>query len=531
MMKPDSSYLGKILSLDQLIEIRRGLSVQGQTLVQCHGCFDIVHPGHIRHLRFAAAQGDRLIVSITADAFVNKGPGRPMFSDELRSENLAALEFVDWVYIHRKPTAVELLAEIKPDVYIKGAEYAQNTDQRFVEERSVVESNNGRVVFSSGEVVFSSTSIVETIQQVSRADPGAESLEMLSKSHDLSTSGIGRRIEKAKSKKVLVLGETIVDTYTQCHWPEIADEHPMLSLCPISAERYDGGAAIVARHLAAHGMHPVLCTPIPLCEESSRLIARLESDGVEVVSFDIGKEIPEKNRFIVGRDKVMKLDRTSRMDLNDRQRADVVGAVQGINDLDAAILTDFGLGFFKHGLIDDVCQVLKNRVELIMGDVSGVQSGLLSMSGINILCPSETELRHALNDSDSSVADLAAKLIEITNASVVVVTLAHDGLLILGRDLVPVLIPALSRDPVDVLGCGDALLASMCVSLLGGGGVVESAYAGSVAAAVAGSVLGNVPVGTYEVLSRSQSLGAGFAHCVSQIEYKVAQRDADGLLS
>lgn len=169
-MQPESLRITKVVSAEQLGALRPTLAARGQTLVQCHGCFDIVHPGHIRHLRFAAAQGDRLVISVTADAFVNKGPGRPMFSHDLRAENMAALEFVDWVVIHHAPTATDLLKVVRPDIYIKGAEYAINGDPRFAEERGIVESFGGRVLFSSGDVVFSSTSLVESIRAGSEED-------------------------------------------------------------------------------------------------------------------------------------------------------------------------------------------------------------------------------------------------------------------------------------------------------------------------------------------------------------------------
>ena len=95
----------------------------GLTVVQCHGCFDIVHPGHLRYLEFASRQGDILVVTVTGDSQINKGDQRPYIPEELRAESLAALEFVDYVCVDRAPTAVDLLRAVKPDVYVKGREY------------------------------------------------------------------------------------------------------------------------------------------------------------------------------------------------------------------------------------------------------------------------------------------------------------------------------------------------------------------------------------------------------------------------
>jgi rfaE bifunctional protein nucleotidyltransferase chain/domain len=125
----------KILSREQLLARRGEARVAGRRVVQCHGCFDIVHPGHLRHLRHAKAQGDVLLVSITGDSMIDKGTGRPLIPQELRAENLAALDCVDWVYVEARPTAVELLGELRPDVYVKGREYENNNDPRFKREQ------------------------------------------------------------------------------------------------------------------------------------------------------------------------------------------------------------------------------------------------------------------------------------------------------------------------------------------------------------------------------------------------------------
>ena len=122
----------KTCSLQQLLQLRENAQKQGRSVVHCHGCFDIVHPGHIRYLQFARAQGDVLIVSITGDASIDKGDQRPYIPQELRAENLAALELVDFVVIDRNETAVEILGRLRPDVYVKGQEYATSSDPRFL---------------------------------------------------------------------------------------------------------------------------------------------------------------------------------------------------------------------------------------------------------------------------------------------------------------------------------------------------------------------------------------------------------------
>src|SRR4051812_26880257 len=118
----------KVLSLQQLLSLRASAMQSGKTVVHCHGCFDIVHPGHIHHLQYAKSLGDVLVVSVSADTHVNKGVDRPLIPDDLRAKSLAALECVDAVYLNDDPTAVGLLEALKPDLYVKGREYEKNFD-------------------------------------------------------------------------------------------------------------------------------------------------------------------------------------------------------------------------------------------------------------------------------------------------------------------------------------------------------------------------------------------------------------------
>src|SRR5277367_4068047 len=150
----------KLCAIDRLLCLRAQARLNGKNFVHCLGCFDIVHPGHIMHLQYARSLGDELLVTVSADSQVNKGVDRPLIPDDLRALSLAALECVDWVYVSPHPTAVELLEEIQPDIFIKGKEYELNQDPRFLAERDAVTRHGGRVGFSSGDVVYSSTALM-----------------------------------------------------------------------------------------------------------------------------------------------------------------------------------------------------------------------------------------------------------------------------------------------------------------------------------------------------------------------------------
>ena len=502
--------MSKVLTRDELALVRERCRRDGRVLVQCHGCFDIVHPGHIRHLQHARRQGDVLLVSITADSGVNKGAGRPYFSQDLRAENLAALNCVDYVYINPEDTAVGLLGMVEPDVYIKGREYESNEDPRFAEERRTVESAGGRVVFSSGDVVYSSTALVGEIR--SREDPDAARLNQIVETHGLSVSRLNAVTAGGSGKRVTVVGESILDTYITCDKPEVASESPVLALRPLGEVSFDGGAAVLALHLAAMGARPTLVTALPNSRDASAMGERLAAAGVEVISIAYEGRLLEKQRFLVGAQKVMKLDRVQRimLDTADRRRF-LSMAIEACTGADAAIFASFGMDLLSSKTLRELTQAVRREVGVMVGDVSGRQSPLLSMMDCDLLCPTEYELRAGVANADDSLNAVAWGLMEETRCRSLITTMGEEGLIAFER--VPPSaedptwatrvrgesIPAMTKNPIDQLGCGDALLACATLALASGASLVEAAYLGSLAASVHAQRIGNGPVSRDEI--------------------------------
>lgn len=160
-----SSNPCKIVDINELDLICQGLRKQRRRTVLCHGCFDFLHLGHLRHFKQARAQGEVLIVTLTLDHYVNKGPGRPFYNAEDRAEMLAALEIVDYVCINPWPTAAETIETLKPDVFVKGMEYRDGQaqqDARFQREADAVRHAGG-ILYFTDDVTLSSTNIIEQL--------------------------------------------------------------------------------------------------------------------------------------------------------------------------------------------------------------------------------------------------------------------------------------------------------------------------------------------------------------------------------
>ena len=152
----------KILSYEDLSFLISKLKSEKKIIVQCHGVFDLIHPGHIFHFQAAKKQGDILVVSLTSDAYVNKGPNRPVFDENIRSEALSSIEAVDYVVINHNPTAVEAIKRIQPDVYVKGEDYSspdKDITGGIKEELDAVENIGGRLHITR-EITYSSSELI-----------------------------------------------------------------------------------------------------------------------------------------------------------------------------------------------------------------------------------------------------------------------------------------------------------------------------------------------------------------------------------
>ncbi len=505
---PAGASSAKIMTLDTLHAARERARSDGRRVVQCHGCFDIVHPGHIRHLRFAKAQGDVLLVSLTGDGQITKGDGRPLIPQELRADNLAALDFVDWVHVTDEPTALGVLEAIAPDVYIKGREYESNHDPRFMSERAAVEKAGGRVVFSSGDVVFSSTALIEAIER--SVDPTHGRLRTLLDDPELTPGRLSDQVGSFRGKRVIVIGEAIVDTYVFCDKPDVAGESPVLTLRPLEHRQYEGGAAIAARHLAAMGAAPILVTAMPHDATADAMRRKLVAEGVDVRAVRTQTALPEKQRYLVGSQKVAKIDLVDNVVLDASAQDELVetaiGAAGEIHT-DAAIVLDFGLGLLSPAVLKRLIPRLRDKVAILSGDVSGRRSSLSSMRRFDLVCPTEQELRDASKNHQDGLGALVWELLEETKTASAIVTMGAEGLI--GFTRLPEAanpdapwttrlrgehVPALGAHPVDVLGCGDAMIAAATLTLASGGSVVAASLLGACAASVEGRRLGNVPI-------------------------------------
>ena len=164
----DSKSAEKIKNLSDLAKIISKLKITNKKIVHCHGVFDLVHLGHIRHFNLAKKEGDILVVTLTKDKYVKRGPGRPIFNENLRAEMLASISIIDYVAIIDFPTAVEAIKILKPDFYVKGSDYKDKTKDftgMISNEEEAVSSIGGKLIFTD-DITFSSSSLINNFLDV-----------------------------------------------------------------------------------------------------------------------------------------------------------------------------------------------------------------------------------------------------------------------------------------------------------------------------------------------------------------------------
>jgi rfaE bifunctional protein kinase chain/domain/rfaE bifunctional protein nucleotidyltransferase chain/domain len=516
------NYHRKIVNITQLQELVRAAQAEGKVVVQCHGCFDILHPGHLRHLAWAKQQGDVLVVSCSADKVVMKGTARPYVPQDLRAENLAAMEVVDYVTIDEGDWAGPILELVKPNIYVKGKEFQNVTTGRFGRERQIVESYGGEVRLSSGDVVYSSTRIIEDLKD--RIEPGIEQVQAFCLRHGITRGRITDILSKIAGKNILIVGDTIVDRYIHCDGLGMSSDSPVLVVRPLESETFLGGTGIVAQHAKSLGANPRFFSVVGNDAEGKYAKQEIEKRGVTAeLVVDHARPTTLKTRYLADGKKLLNVNQFRDHNLDNPIAAQLQEKIAAVaEEVDAVVICDFGYGVITNPLLEYLCALGKRRKIPVVGDVqcSSQMGNVTRLNGITLTTPSEREARMALCDRESGVADLGALILAQTGNTALIITMAERGLMIfdtstrplgpdakflplheIKRGLSPEYLPTFASTVVDPMGAGDAMLATISCCLAVGANVLESAFLGNCAASVECRKMGNIPIRPEEMLS------------------------------
>jgi rfaE bifunctional protein nucleotidyltransferase chain/domain len=453
----------KILSLEGLAGAIAEHKADGRKVVHCHGVFDLLHPGHIRHFEAARGEGDVLVVTLTPDRYVNKGPGRPVFNERLRLESIAALESVDHVALNQWPTAVETIHLLKPDVYAKGNEYKAReqdlTGMIFEEERAIV-AEGGRIHFTN-DVTFSSSHLLNAHFDVFTPEASAFLEDFRGRYSSDDVIGL---LKALAGLKVAVVGDAIVDEYHFCRAYGMASKTATIAAQLEREESYAGGAMAVANHVAGFCDAVELVTCLGGHDTREDFIRSQLRPNVEPV-FHVRPDAPTttKRRYVHSF-LVTKLfeiarfnDRPLPPEVEDRVRRDLE---RRLGDADVVVVADFGHGFLGPGPIEAIAA--NARFVALSAQTNAINQGYNVVTRhprADYVCIDVEEARLAFRDRSAPLTDVIDRLAAQLGTKLFAVTRGPEGSIVRSADGEVVTVPTFSREVVDTIGAGDAFLA------------------------------------------------------------------------
>lgn len=491
--RPDA----KIKSLDELAEIARRARAAGETVVQAHGTFDLLHIGHLRHLRLARRHGTLLIVTLTADAFVNKGPGRPVFSEHMRAEFLAELDCVDYVAIHQAPLAVDAIRRVRPHVYAKGSDYRNDADDvtgGIVEERNAVERHGGRVVFTD-EVTYSSTALIN--RHLAIFEPGLDHYLEAQRDKGLLADLLAL-LDRVKDMRVLMVGDAIIDEY--CYVSAIGKspkEHMIATLFD-SREVFAGGVFAAANHVAGFCREVELITTIGDDGDYEKVIRTALKPNVQLHAYRRrGKPTTRKTRFI-DRGYLRKMFEVYHMDdapTPAGTERDIAALIEErASAFDLVIVTDFGHGLLTPSLIATLDRTAPFLAVNAQSNSANMGFNLITRyARADYVCIDLPEARLAVSDRHADVKDIVGAVLPgRVDCPRFVVTHGMHGCVAHQRGTDDVVhIPAFTKSVVDTVGAGDAFFAVTAPLAAAGGAMEQVAFIGNAAGAIKVGIVGH----------------------------------------
>ena len=497
----------KVKTLEELAKLI-GARPREKKVIMCHGTFDVVHPGHIRHLLYAKSKGDILVASLTCDDHIHKAHFRPFVPEDLRAINLAALEMVDYVIIDRNPTPLDNLNLLQPDYFAKGYEYVENgVHPKTQEELKVLNGYGGELLFTPGDIVYSSSALIES------APPNisVEKLLALMEAENLTFDDLRAALDNFGGKRVHVVGDTIVDSYTVCTMIGGQTKTPTISVRFEEQTDFCGAAAVVAKHLKAAGADVIFSTVLGDDAYKSFVLDDLKSHGIDCRAIiDKSRPTTNKNAIVAEGYRLLKIDRLDNRSISDKillQLRKQISSTQA----DAVVFSDFRHGIFNPQTIPSlIASIPKDVFRVADSQVASRWGNILDFEGFDLLTPNEREARFSLGDQDSVVRPLAYKLYKRAKCRTLILKLGNRGILTHRNrpkddPRMFITIDSFVDNLVDAVGSGDAMLAYATLVMLATGNEVTASIIGSFAAAVECEKDGNVPVKPQDVLEKIEA--------------------------
>jgi len=503
----------KILPFDSAARFFQELRARGVKIIQSHGVFDLLHPGYISHLEEARALGDALVVTLTADKHVNKGPGRPFFKEHLRAGTLAALSCVDYVVIVPFDGAAESIQAVHPNIYCKGRDYEKADSEKTApgEDLAAVQSV-GATVRYVGAVTFSSTKLLnENFDHL----PAPVKSYCHSLARECPVTHFRHAVESFSNLKVLVIGDTIFDRYSHLKVQGLTSKNRILSGRFLHEETQTGGALAVFRHVKQFTPRVRYLSLVGAEPWVDPLMAQFLAPEEDRIIRDPDFTTIIKQRFVEPRaegkelSKLFSVNYISAEPPSKTALARIEAQIRAeIASVDVVLLLDFGHGLMQPELRQLVqetapllalnCQTNSNNhgFNIISRQYQRADAFTLDEQELLLNCG------HRHVDYKAELAKLQsglkARYAWLTRGAVQTIGLADNA---------ESLCPPLETDVVDTVGAGDAFFSVAALALARNLPINLATFLGQLAGAQAVKIVGNShPISKQALIKAGSSL-------------------------
>lgn len=506
--------MGKFVTKKEFLQIKKILRAENKTIVLCHGVFDLVHPGHILHFEQAKAMGDILVVSITSEKYVRKGPGRPYFNDEMRLKFLEAIQYIDYVMLSDQFTVDDIVEIVEPDIYVKGEEYKDSYNDitgAIIDEQKLVEKHGGRIAFTYGQK-YSSTKL---INNAFRGLPNEVRSYLSEFGQHYFMEDVRRYAEKISSMKVLVIGETIIDKYTYCFIQGVLNKDRVYSARIQKWESYWGGALATARHIA--GFTPNV-TFLSVLGNNEEIKDRVEFELSEELNLNLisSESFPviERQYFLTEnerREEYRKFFAVSNLpeilEYSKKERENLLQEISAVvDDFDVVVVCDYGYGLLDRNIMNILEQRAKCLAVKCFTDSSNVGPNLITKyKKMDYFLLDSLELNLIYTDYYETEKQKLKKLCEKLQA-VGWVTRGSSGAYGIDQKGIYTC-PAFTLVVQDTMGAENAFLSAACLFAAAGAPVELGTFIGNVAGALSTNIVGNSkPINKIDVMRFASTL-------------------------
>jgi rfaE bifunctional protein nucleotidyltransferase chain/domain len=502
----------KIVSIEELATIVHGVRQAGSTVIQAHGTFDLLHLGHVKHLEAAKKFADRLIVTLTADRYVNKGPNRPVFNEQLRAEMLAALEVVDYVAINYHLDAVPAITAIKPDFYAKGQDYINpdgDITGKINDERLAIEAVGGEIRFTE-EMTFSSTELIN--RNFNIYEPHLRThIDGLRENDGLET--ILQMIDSIKDMRVLIVGDAIIDEYDYVYPMGKAAKENMIATRFQDSERFAGGVFATAAHVASFCKEVEIVTCLGGRDDYEDFVRERLKPNVKLTVISRPNSPTTRKRRFVDPNYMRKLFEVYFMDdapLTQEAESALNKALENcIQDFDVVIANDFGHGMIGASTVKLLCEQAKFLAVNTQSNSANMGYNFVhKYPRADFVCIDAPEVRLAVADKVSPIEDVISKLLpQKIDCPKVIITHGKHGCITYEKGHVVHTLPALTKSVVDTVGAGDAFLSVTAPLVAAGAALPQVGFIGNVVGALKVAIVGHQrPVEKIDVLKSLKAI-------------------------